>query len=100
MDRLQLHEILKGILGSNHVYFQAPGKSLMVYPAILYSLKKFSGKSANNKRYTEDTSYNLILIDPNPDSLFFKPLCELPYCAFDRSYVADNLNHFSFVITI
>lgn len=100
MERLDLQNVLETILGSKNVYFQPPKKSQIEYPCIIYSLNKFGGKRANNKRYTSETRYNLVLIDSNPDSLFFKPLSELVYCAFDRSYVADNLNHFSFNITI
>ena len=100
MDRIGLQTIFEEILGSENVYFQAPVKRAMSYPAIKYSLYKLGGKKANNKNYTKEVAYNVILIDPNPESLFIEPLLQLPYCKFDRSYVSDNLNHFSFIITI
>lgn len=100
MDRLELQTVFETILGSENVYFQAPGKQSMKYPAIKYNLSRMDGKRANNKRYTEETTYNVILIDPDPESQFIKPLLELPYCKFDRAYVADNLNHTSFTIII
>ena len=100
MERLELQTLLESILGSDHVYFQAPATTLMKYPAIRYSLKDAGGKRANNRRYTKETAYSVILIDKNPESPFFQTLLDLPYCKFDRAYTADNLNHFSFTITI
>ena len=34
--RLQLHEILVGILGNENVYFQPPANLVMQYPCIRY----------------------------------------------------------------
>ena len=100
MDRVDLQNLFESILHSNNVYFQPPVKQSMNYPAIRYSLLKIGGKRANNKRYTKETGYNILLIDPNPDSLFVEPLLQLPFCKFDRYYVSENLNHFSFTIII
>lgn len=100
MDRLELQTVFETILRSENVYFQPPVSTSMKYPAIRYELKNIGGKRANNHRYTNETVYQVILIDKNPESQFVQSLLELPYCKFDRAYKAENLNHFSFTITI
>lgn len=105
MDRrLELHEILCDILnvtepdGDRHVYFQPPASVRIKYPAIVYSLGVLDTKRANNRIYRVDPGYSVTLIDKNPDSGYVIKLLELPYCTFNDSYVADNLNHFNFTI--
>lgn len=100
MGRLEFQALLESILGTDNVYFQAPATTLMKYPAIRFSLKNIDGKRANNRRYTKETAYEVILIDKNPESPYVQSLLDLQYCAFDRAYKADNLNHFSFTIII
>ena len=100
MVRRELQTLFESILGSNNVYYQPPSTTLMNYPAIRYSLKNLDGKRANNHWYTKEIAYEVVLIDKNPDSRFVQSLLDLPYCKFDRSYKADNLNHFSFIIII
>lgn len=97
-SRLDLHILLEGILRNDHVYFQPPPSVMMQYPAILYSLKDIDKENANNSAYIKSRSYELILIDENPDSEFVDKIVEQPLCAFDRHYVADNLNHWIFTI--
>lgn len=97
-DRLDLQAQLEGILESRNVYFQPPASVQMQYPAIKYSLKDVIVRHANNLSYMMHSGYELILIDKNPDSQYVKKLLELPYCSFDRSYYADNLNHFVFTV--
>lgn len=98
IERLELHEKLCEILGSSNVYFQPPESVKLVYPAIVYSLREIRKFHANNRGYILVPSYEAILIDKNPDSDYIASILELPYASFDRSYVADNLNHFVFTI--
>lgn len=106
MDRrLELQEILCEILnitdpidGDRHTYFNPPESVKMKYPAIRYSLKRIDNKFANNKTYLQSPSYEVILIDKNPDSEYVQKLLALQYCNFERSYPKDNLNHFVFTI--
>ena len=86
------------LLGSRNVYYQPPASTKMAYPAIRYSLKDFDVKSANNMPYLRKPCYEVTLIDKNPDSEFVELIMNIPYCSFDRSYKADNLNHFVFTI--
>lgn len=97
-SRLKLHDELVKILGSNNVYFQPPSSGLK-YPCIKYSVSGADIKHANNGKHTIMKRYELILIDLNPDSVFFDPILDhFQYCSFDRAYPADGLNHFVFSI--
>ena len=104
MDRrLELDSVFREIInitdpidGDSHVYFQPPGSAKMKFPAIRYKLIGCQKVGANNGAYRMLRSYEVILIDTNPDSVYFEPILLLPFCSFDRHYVADNLNHFVF----
>jgi hypothetical protein len=91
--RLELQAILEEILGSRNVYFQPPASVKMKYPAIVYKRKSINAVHANDSIYRQLPEYELILIDPNPDSEFVEKILHLPFCRYDRHYVADNLNH-------
>lgn len=92
-QRLQLHSLLKSVLGSNNVYFQAPPSKQMLYPAIIYRIDDDKVEHANNKPYNRRIRYQVTVIDPDPDSLNPGKIAELPLCKFNRFYTADNLNH-------
>lgn len=97
-SRLELHEILCGILKTKSCYFQPPSSVRMQYPAIVYSRKDVEKRSADDMAYRKLPSYELVLIDKNPDSEFVDRLLDLPYCSFDRHYESDNLNHDVFTL--
>lgn len=92
-QRLQLHSLLKEILGSGNVYFQPPANVALAYPCIIYSRNKNPTKFANGKPYMSQIGYKVTVIDRNPDSLIPAKVAALPMCSFDRTYTADNLNH-------
>lgn len=95
-SRLELHEILCGVLKSRHVYFQPPETTRMEYPAIVYNLENLSQRFADNRQYKKDTEYEVTIIDKNPDSEIPNRLMETRIARFGRSYQADNLNHWVF----
>ena len=97
-SRLELHEMLCGILGSRNVYFQPPESVKMNYPAIVYSRKAIDNQFADNGVYKQDTGYELTYIDKDPDSPNVKKISQLPCCRFDRHFTADNLNHDVFTL--
>lgn len=92
-QRTELHAILKGILGSDHVYFQPPANVSMVYPCIVYKRDSAETTFADSKPYNYQKRYQVIVIDRNPDSNIPDKVAALPMCVFDRHYTADNLNH-------
>ena len=96
--RLELHEKFCEILGNRNAYFQPPASVQMKYPAIVYKRKDIETRFAGNVVYTNSPSYEVVLIDNNPDSEYVEKILQLPYCSFDRHYTADNLNHDVFTI--
>lgn len=92
-SRLNLQTELETILGSRNVYYQPPESVKMKYPAIVYSRKNIDNIFADDTVYTQNHSYELTVIDPNPDSEIVMKVSMLPACTFDRHYTADNLNH-------
>lgn len=92
-DRIELHNLLKKLLGSEYVYYQAPETTKMSYPAIRYSKSTIQSSYANNRKYGMRDCYQLTVIAKLPDDPVIKKLLELPYCSYGRHYVADNLNH-------
>ena len=97
--RTELQSLLESVIGSRNVYFQPPSSMKLTYPCIVYSRSKIDPRFADNKAYIDNVRYSLILIDKNPDSIYVKPISDLPYCSHTRFYVADNLNHDAFEIT-
>lgn len=97
-SRLELQTTLEEILGSRNVYFQPPSSVRMQYPAIIYSRKDIEKRPADDSIYHKLPSYEVILIDKNPDSKYVEKIFDLPYCSFDRHYESDNLNHDVFTL--
>ena len=97
-DRIGLQTIFENILGSRNVYYQPPPSIKINYPAIVYQRSNVAIKHADNKSYKKDRYYMVTLIDKDPESPYIDSLLDLPYCDFDRHYVADNLNHDVFTI--
>ena len=93
-----MHELLCETLGSRNVYFQPPESLKINYPAIVYSRYKIDNTFADNSVYKQEYSYELTLIDDDPDSEAIQKLSLLPKCRHDRHYKSDNLNHDIFTI--
>lgn len=94
--RLQLHQTLVTILGTDHVYFQPPSSIKMTYPAIVYSLDKVQVTKADDKPYLKHNRYQVQYISRNPENTVIDDILELPYSSYDRRFVADNLYHDNF----
>lgn len=98
-SRTSLHEEFYNILNSKNVYYNPPESTKMNYPCIKYSLSGLDAKRANDQVYINTNRYEVILIDPDPDTpLFDKLLTHFKMCSFDRSYKSDGLNHYVFTI--
>lgn len=92
--RIALQQAFETILGSRNVYFQAPATFQMKYPCIRYSRDNDDEKKADNNLYSFTRCYNVVVIDPNPDSTIAENILKaFPMCRIDRHYTADNLNH-------
>lgn len=98
-SRLELHEELCTILGTENAYFNPPESLKMKYPCIRYRLADINIKYSNNKKYKNMKQYEVIVIDQDPDSNIYEKILEhFTMSNFDRMYTAENLNHF--VLTI
>lgn len=97
-NRLDLHEILCGILGSRNVYFSPPASVLLNYPCIIYSRSNIQNTYASDAVYKQNDLYSITVIDRDPDSEIVRKISKLPGVRFDRHYTADNLNHDVFSI--
>lgn len=94
MDRRpELQTLLEELLGTRNVYFQPPASVKMRYPAIVYSRKDIEGTFADDGIYLHAVSYEVTVIDENPDSEIVMKMLKLPMCSFDRHYSSDGLNH-------
>ena len=92
-DRLELHSVLQELLGSSNVYYQPPESIKMQYDAIRYSKKSIDSKYANDRKYSMIDCYEVTVISRLPDNPVIKKLLSLPYCSYNRHYIADNLHH-------
>lgn len=91
--RLELQELLIEILGSDHVYFQPPPTVKMQYPCIVYKRDFQLTEFADDKPYSVRKRYQVTVIDRDSDSGIPDKVSQLPLCAYDRFYTAENLNH-------
>lgn len=96
--RLELHDILKKLPSVEHVYYTPPTDVSMNYPCLLYNLSSMLVRHADNVPYLGAKRYSLTWIDEDPDTVVPSYILDLPYCSFDRSYVADGLYHFVFTL--
>ncbi len=96
--RVDFQNFLEDLSGDRNVYYQPPSNLRMNYPATRYKLADIVNIHADNLVYNQKTAYQVTRITEDPDDPVVKKLSELPFSDFDRSYVADNLNHFVFTI--
>lgn len=96
--RVELQSLLEEVLGSRNVYFQPPSDIHMKYPAIVYARSRIANDHANDDVYRQSLSYELTVIDANPDSEIVTKISKLPMCRHDRHFTSDNLNHDVFTI--
>lgn len=93
-SRLFLHEELCGFPRVKKVYYNPPELVKFDYPCIKYSLSGIDQKRANNKCYRLTNRYEIIIIDPDPESdIYLELLQRFQMCSYDRRYKADNLTH-------
>lgn len=98
--RLKLHNMLLNVLQLNHVYFQPPESMRLEYPCLIYRRNRNEIHHADNKPYKKNMCYEIVLVDPDPDSVYLDKLSDLPGIRFDRHYASDSLNHDVFTIFI
>ena len=91
--RLELQTKLEKLFGNRRVYYQPPENLKMEYPCIRYSKSDIISRHADDIKYVNRISYEIIVIDKHPDNDVIEKILELPLSSYDRHYVYDNLNH-------
>jgi hypothetical protein len=91
--RIDFHEVLVGILGSQNVYFQPPPSFKIKYPCIIYNRNSIRTDFANNKPYFNNVRYSVTIISADPDSELVEKMAKQPQTSFDRHFTSDGLNH-------
>lgn len=100
-NRLELHAALVDVLGHGNIYFQPPSNVRLTYPCVVYELADIDSRYADNIAYRNMTQYTLTYISKDPDDEAIRTLLsEFTYISFTRFFVADNLNHYIYKITI
>lgn len=90
--RRKLHQELIDLLGSDHVYYNAPNG--MEYPCIRYALSNANPVFADNGIYKMHHSYTVTLIEYDVTSdLFDRIMRHFHYCTFGQKYDAEGLHH-------
>ena len=98
-SRLELHNELKALLGSNNVYFQPPESEKIKYDCFVYKLSDILGRHANNKNYSHFKRYEVTLITKKADNdLIDSIILHFPYCIYNRSFTSEYLYHHVFYI--
>lgn len=97
-NRVELHSLLEGLLGSRNVYFQPPESFKLHYPCIIYERSGIRSDRADNRPYLTRKRYTVTVIDKDPDSKIPDKVVNLDYCVFDRHFTADHLNHDVFTL--
>ena len=95
---MELQNLLEYILGSRNVYYQPPESIKIKYPAIIYSRNNIDNNFADDIVYMQNHTYQIIVIDANPDSEIVDKISKLPMCRYNRHYTSDNLNHDIFIL--
>lgn len=97
-NRLELQAIFEEILESRNVYFQPPESVKLKYPCIVYQRSRIDNQYASDTIYTQRDSYEVTVIDQDPDSDIVRRVSMLPMCRHNRHFKMDNLNHDVFTI--
>lgn len=97
-NQLELHEILRNVLGSGFVYFSPPASIQMKYPCIVYELETKDIDYADNIKYRNHQRWTVTLITEDPIDTIHDRLEELPYSNPSRPFIADGLYHFPYTI--
>lgn len=96
LSRQELHRKLSGIPGVSKVYFQPPNGTMLTYPCIIYKRRVPDMTHADNLPYHQTKAYQVMVIDPDPDSQIVEALTQWPMCSMETPFVNDNLYHTPF----
>ena len=97
--RQNLHNKLKEILGSDHVYYQPPSNHKMEYPCIIYVRNTSRTSNADNNVFLKRDAYDVTFIHKDADDDICDKLLEgFSLIRRQTRYKADNLYHDPFYL--
>lgn len=99
-NRDELHDMLVDVLGSSNVYFNPPETLKLKYPAIVYNRKNIKNTHADDIPYIQDVSYQVTVIDKDPESEIVAKLSELPQTSYVNNFTSSGMNHDVFIINL
>lgn len=95
--RLKFQTLLEETSGlpESRVHFQPPNGMQMNFDGgvITYTFSREATQFADNLPYRSAMGYTVTVIHPDPDNVIKDKVASLPYCAFDRRFAVDGLNH-------
>src|SRR5699024_1282764 len=94
--RTELHEKLVELLGSRNVYFQPTTNVRMQYHCIVYKWDGRDRRHADNDGNHDRKSYQVTVIDREPDCQISDLVEALSYCSMTTTMVVENLNYYFF----
>lgn len=92
-SRLSLHTELVNLINNNNVYYQPPESLKINYPAIIYKRSGINNRFADNDVYGQSNEYEIIVVDPDPDSEIVEKMSKFKTARYIRHYTANNLNY-------
>lgn len=97
--RQKLHEELKEILGSDHVYHNPPENIKMKYPCIVYFEDPTEVWHADNAAYVKPHAWDLTYISSDTNMVMVDVIMDhFRYANHTAHYRADGLVHDTFKI--
>lgn len=95
-QRRDFHNVLRGILGGENVYYQPPPGFTLQYPAIVYSLNGYYQAHADNEVYRMKRSYSVQVLALEPDHPAVDRLAALPESTYSAHFASDGVTHDTF----
>ena len=99
-NRDELHDMLVEILGSSNVYFNPPESLQLKYPAIVYHRNSIKNTHADDIPYFQTVSYQVTVIDKDPESETVTKLSMLPLVNHVNNFTSSGMNHDVFIINL
>lgn len=76
-----------------NVYFQPPVNTEIKFPAIIYKLSDINRNIADNKVYSQNRIYEVVVLDPESESNIVDAMSENVKCKYVRQYTANDIYH-------
>lgn len=100
-NRLEFHEKLCKLLGSENCYFQPPSDILLKYPCIVYYEKDIVSVHADDIMFLAHYVFSVTWITKMANiDIPIKVMKAFSSCKLDQIFASENLMHYVFTISI